>query len=36
MPVWKYNDKCYLKVNDKRVIAYRVGLSNEIPDGKNE
>ena len=24
MPVWKYNEKCYLNVNDKRVIDYAV------------
>ena len=24
MPIWKYNDKCYLTVNDKRVTDYAV------------
>ena len=27
MPVWKYNDKCYLKVNDTRVTDYAVDKS---------
>ena len=27
MPVWKYNDKCYLKVNDKNVIDPAVDKS---------
>ena len=27
MPVWKYNGKCYLKVNDKKVIDYAVDTS---------
>ena len=36
MPAWKYNDKCYLEINDKKVIGYRVDLSNEIPEGKIE
>ena len=25
MPIWKYNDKCNLKVNDKHVTDYAVG-----------
>ena len=28
MPVWIYNDKSYLKTNDKQVIEHRVDLSN--------
>ena len=27
MPVWKYNDKCYSKVNGKKVTGYAVGKS---------
>ena len=27
MPVWKYNDKCFLKNNDKRVIGFAVDTS---------
>ena len=27
MPVWKYNDKCYVKVNDKITSVYAVGKS---------
>ena len=27
MPVWKYNEKCYLRVNDKHVTDYAVGKS---------
>ena len=33
MPVWKYNDKHYLRISDKEVIAYIVDLSNVIPEG---
>ena len=24
MPVWKYNEKCFLKANDEQVIGYAV------------
>ena len=24
MPVWKQNDKCYIKVNDKKVTDYAI------------
>ena len=24
MQVWKYNEKCYLKINDKKVTGYAV------------
>ena len=27
MPVWKYNDKCFLKDNDKKVTGYAVDKS---------
>ena len=27
MPVWKYNEKCYLRLNDKKVIEYAVDTS---------
>ena len=27
MPVWKYSEKCYLKVNDKKVTDYAVDKS---------
>ena len=27
MPVWKYNDTCYLKINDKTVTGYAVDKS---------
>ena len=36
MPVWKYNDKCYLKSNDKTITGYIVDLSNEPPECKIE
>ena len=36
MPVWKYNDKCYLRVIGKKVTEYRVDVSNETPEGKIE
>ena len=36
MPVWKYNDKCYLRANEKKVTEYRVDVSNETPEGKFE
>ena len=36
MPVWKYNEKCHLKINDKIIIDYRVDVSNETPEGKIE
>ena len=36
MLVWKYNERYFSKMDDKKVIDYRVGLSNEIPEGKIE
>ena len=36
MPAWKYNDKCYFKINSKKVIGYRNDLSNGTPEGKIE
>ena len=27
MPVWKYNDKCYLTNNDKKVTGYAIDTS---------
>ena len=27
MPVWKYNDKCYLRINVKKVTDYAVDKS---------
>ena len=32
IPVWKYEDKCYLKINDKKVLQYSIGKYNETPD----
>lgn len=32
MPVWKYNDKCYLGVNAQQVYRYVSGQSNESQD----
>ena len=36
MPVCNYNDKCYLRINEKKVTEYRVDVSNETPEGKIE
>ena len=36
MPVWKYNDKSYFKMKGKNNIDYRIGLSNETPEGQIE
>ena len=33
IPVWEYNEKYYLKFNDKRLYDYSVNRFNE--DGKN-
>ena len=33
MPVWKYNDKCYLGIHEKKVIEYRGDVSNQTPEG---
>ena len=32
MPVWKYSDKCYPKVNDKKVTDYAVDKSKTYGD----
>ncbi len=32
IPVWKYEDKCYLKINDKKVLQYSIDKYNETPD----
>ena len=34
MPVWTYNDTCYITTNDKEVIGYKVDLSNKTPEYK--
>ena len=31
-PVWKYEDKCYLKINEKKVFQYSIDKYNETPD----
>ena len=36
MPVWKYNERLNLKVDDKKVTEYRVDVSNETPENTNE
>ena len=36
MLVWKYNGKCYFEINGKRVTEYRVGVSNDTPEGEIE
>ena len=32
IPVWKYEDKCYLKINEKKVLQYSIDKYNETPD----
>ena len=34
MPVWKYTDNCYLKIDANTAIYYIVELYNETPGGK--
>ena len=29
IPIWKYNDKCYLKINDKKVDEYSINKYNQ-------
>ena len=29
IPIWKYNDKCYLKINDKKVDEYSINTYNQ-------
>ena len=28
MPAWKYNAKCYLRINDKKITDYAVDKAN--------
>ena len=32
IPVWKYEDKCYLQINEKKVFQYSIDKYNETPD----
>ena len=32
IPVWKYEDKCYLTINEKKVCQYSIDKYNETPD----
>ena len=32
IPVWKYEDKSYLTINDKKVLQYSIDKYNETPD----
>ena len=36
MPVWKYNEKSYSRINDQKVYQYMIDRSNENPDGDIE
>ena len=35
IPVWKYEDKCFLTINDKKVLQYSIDKYNETPDNDN-
>ena len=32
IPVWKYEDKCYVTINEKKVFQYSIDKYNETPD----
>ena len=36
MPVWKYNDKCYIKTNQQKINQYAIDQSNKTQDGETD